>query len=374
MFKSERIDNLIKYLSEEDGYGRLPDFKDVQLVIKSLEELNAMIGNKKLKDHMAMQISHIIQSRGKEKTPSSPSPMLHTILYGPPGTGKTEIGKILAKIFYGMGYFKNNKSARTSFDELTNNSDSNDIILYAFLFYIALSVLFLVSEYLGWWPVIILVILGIAFIVWWFGTTTKTEVIASEDSLLKIVSREDFIGQYLGWTTKKTKKLLDDNRGKVLFIDEAYSLINGIHDQYGMEALTTLNRYLSEHPNEILVIFAGYKEDMQNGIFYHQPGLKRRCMWHLEIEPYDYVELFEIFKVQLSKSGYTLKHPNKTLEAFRNSYHLFSGYGGDCERLKNYVLLEHNDEKINNALGVEDEIIHIRQIVKGMEMLRQNRI
>jgi hypothetical protein len=69
-----------------------------------------------------------------------------------------------------------------------------------------------------------------------------------------------------------------------------------------------------------------------------------------------------------------LKHPNKTQEAFRVNYHLFTGYGGDCERLRNYVLLEHNDERINNVPGVEDNVIHIRQLMKAMEMLRENRI
>ena len=81
--------------------------------------------------------------------------------------------------------------------------------------------------------------------------------------IIRIVSREDFVGGFLGQTAIKTENLLKESLGKVLFIDEAYSLINDERDSYGYECLTTLNRFMSEHSSEIVIIFAGYKKGVK---------------------------------------------------------------------------------------------------------------
>src|SRR5205807_9799226 len=75
-----------------------------------------------------------------------------------------------------------------------------------------------------------------------------------KDSNISIVSRADFVGEYQGFTATKTYNLLKNNlqQGKVTFIDEAYSLIHGDNDGFGMEALTTLNRFMSDHPEAIV--------------------------------------------------------------------------------------------------------------------------
>lgn len=55
-----------------------------------------------------------------------------------------------------------------------------------------------------------------------------------------------------------------------------------MHDSFGMEVLTTINLFLSQHSKEIIVIFAGYKDLMETGIFSFQPRLRRRFMWRFD--------------------------------------------------------------------------------------------
>lgn len=109
-----------------------------------------------------------------------------------------------------------------------------------------------------------------------YGNSPVITEIPPDDQIIKVVTRADFVDRYVGWTSPKTIKLLEENLGKVLFVDEAYSLINGPHDEFGMEALTALNLFLSQRPREIIVVFAGYKDLLQTGVYSVQPGLKRR--------------------------------------------------------------------------------------------------
>src|SRR5690606_7589073 len=103
---------------------------------------------------------------------------------------------------------------------------------------------------------------------------------------LAILSREGFVSMWVGETAPKTTNLLKENLGRAVFIDEAYSLINGERDSHGSEAVTALNRFMSEHPDEIVVIFGGYREKMRQTIFHVQPGLESRCTWIFDIAGY----------------------------------------------------------------------------------------
>ncbi|GAG02572.1 unnamed protein product, partial [marine sediment metagenome] len=161
-------------------------------------------------------------------------------------------------------------------------------------------------------------------------------------SIIKVVSRKDFVAEYLGQTAIKTKKLLNANIGKVLFIDEAYSLYqNGSMggDMYGSEALTTLNLFMSENPNKIVVIFAGYEGLMKNGIFKSQPGLPRRCMWHFQCDGYNGNQLGDIFLLQLKKKDWRVNDVVGIKKMIIDNSSLFPSHGGDTERLIFYSQL-----------------------------------
>lgn len=154
-----------------------------------------------------------------------------------------------------------------------------------------------------------------------------------DDIPIVIVSREHFVAEFVGHTAIKTENLLKKNIGKVLFIDEAYSLINGERDTFGMEALTVLNRFMSEHSHEIIIIFAGYKDLLQKTIFTSQPGLRRRCGWTFEVNGYTPIGLATIFRQQINLRGWKIDPDIDLIKFFTTHTPQFSNYGGDTEKL-----------------------------------------
>ena len=89
-----------------------------------------------------------------------------------------------------------------------------------------------------------------------------------QKSDIVVADRPALIGQWLGETSIKTKKVLDSARGGVLLIDEAYSLGNEEgRDSFSKECIDTINQYLSEHVDEFVCIIAGYKDDLNKCFF-----------------------------------------------------------------------------------------------------------
>jgi DNA polymerase III delta prime subunit len=207
----------------------------------------------------------------------------------------------------------------------------------------------------------------------------KTEMKPDEPPIV-VVSRNDFVADYIGQTANKTVNLLKSNLGKVIFIDEAYSLYNGEKDSYGMEALTALNKFMSEHPNEIIVIFAGYKELMEETIFRIQPGLQRRCTWFFEIKGYTNEGLAKIFKKQMLDKQWILDNNINLNEFFKTHRNLFKSYGGDTERLVFYCGLSYAESKFDstyqNIITGEtvllDNIITNVMLIKALDMFIAN--
>ena len=87
--------------------------------------------------------------------------------------------------------------------------------------------------------------------------------ILSKESFIK-VTRSDFVAGYLGQTAIKTRKLIEENLGGVIFIDEAYALGNQEkRDSFSKEALDTLCELLSDYKDRLMVIIAGYKTELE---------------------------------------------------------------------------------------------------------------
>lgn len=120
------------------------------------------------------------------------------------------------------------------------------------------------------------------------------------------VSRTDLIAGYQGQTALKVKKVIEQAKGGVLFIDEAYSITENDHsDSYGRECLTELTKALEDYREDMVVIVAGYTEPM-NKFFESNPGLKSRFNTFIEFDDYNPNELDKILISMCRNNDYTL--------------------------------------------------------------------
>jgi hypothetical protein len=106
--------------------------------------------------------------------------------------------------------------------------------------------------------------------------------------------RVDLVGEYVGHTAVKTQKAIDNAKGGVLFIDEAYSLLGGHERDYGHEAIATLVKSMEDHRGTFAVVAAGYTKEM-DAFIESNPGLRSRFQTFIEFPDYSDDELAEIF-------------------------------------------------------------------------------
>ncbi len=117
-------------------------------------------------------------------------------------------------------------------------------------------------------------------------------------------TRDDLVGQYIGHTAPKTREMLKKAMGGVLFIDEAYYLYKPENERdYGAEAIEILLQVMESNRDDLVVIFAGYKERMD--IFYQSnPGLSSRVANHIDFPDYSAAELLAIARLILAGENY----------------------------------------------------------------------
>lgn len=134
------------------------------------------------------------------------------------------------------------------------------------------------------------------------GKTTVARIVAGIYRELGILAkghlieadRASLVGEYQGHTAVKTNKLVDSALDGVLFIDEAYSLVNDEKDSFGREAVNTLLKRIEDDRKRLVVIVAGYTEDMAQFIATN-PGFKSRFTRFIEFPDYSGEELAEIY-------------------------------------------------------------------------------
>lgn len=124
-----------------------------------------------------------------------------------------------------------------------------------------------------------------------------------ENKLIE-VGRADLIGEYVGHTAPKVKRVFDSASGGVLFIDEAYSLIPQSERDFANEAIPAIIQEMENRRDDVIVIFAGYQELMREFIDTN-PGLQSRISREILFEDYLADELCEIFYKMLASQQYT---------------------------------------------------------------------
>lgn len=121
---------------------------------------------------------------------------------------------------------------------------------------------------------------------------------------LVTATRDDLVGQYIGHTAPKTREILKRAMGGVLFIDEAYYLYRPENERdYGAEAIEILLQVMENNRDDLVVIFAGYKDRMD--VFYQSnPGLSSRVANHIDFPDYSAAELLAIAKLIMAAESY----------------------------------------------------------------------
>lgn len=114
--------------------------------------------------------------------------------------------------------------------------------------------------------------------------------------------RQDLVGKYVGWTAKIVEDKFRAASGGVLFIDEAYSLVEDGRT-YGAEAINVITQLMENYRDSVIVIFAGYTEKMQEFLDQNE-GLKSRISFHLNFPDYTSDELADILKLMSEKREY----------------------------------------------------------------------
>jgi len=217
------------------------------------------------------------------------------------------------------------------------------------------------------------------------GKTTVAKIIGkiyqnigilSKNSKFKIAHREDMVGEYLGSTANKTKKLLTSCLGGVLFVDEVYALGPGQKDKdsYSKEAIDTICAFLSENKNNFCFIAAGYKDEIEKCFFSVNEGLRRRFQWVHNIDDYQPKDLSLIFLKMVSEMNWETKIETKEItEIITKNLDLFKDAGGSMENLFSKIKLVHSKRVFGLAMD-QKFIITINDVTGAIEMMKNNEI
>ena len=142
------------------------------------------------------------------------------------------------------------------------------------------------------------------------------------------IERADIVGEYIGHTAQKTREQLKKATGGVLFIDEAYSLVRGGEKDFGREAIDTLVKGMEDFKDTLVLILAGYKDEMDYFI-QTNPGLRSRFPLQIEFPDYTTQELLGIAVCMLNKRGYELHDHAKLVLQHLLARNVISGKSKD---------------------------------------------
>lgn len=400
-------------------------FSDSDLLIKSLNELENVIGMKKVKEQILKQIKTFVSSKAKgiyrEKDRK------HCLLCGPPGCGKTTVGKILCKIWIAIGFIGSNRNSGlkkvTTFNKVQDElirTQKQDIKEYKEKLRTAVGVIEntnkcsmlckksiagliklkngkpngIMDEMISDLSFASKVIEENNKIVpklrqikstnmQGFGVESDNTLVSTkEDNELPffVYNRNDVISRYVGDTAHRCTKAMNDALDGVAYFDEAYNLCNdnrGFSDSYAHEALTVINQYMDEHADRIIVVFAGYKDEIYNNLFKVQRGLESRFTNKFEIEQYTPDELTKIFIQRLSYSQWYIDETQELRDLISANFELFKFQGRDMDTLalytKNIVSETIYDDIMGNK-NISDKITSVEPVAKAIEIFKQNMI
>lgn len=154
----------------------------------------------------------------------------------------------------------------------------------------------------------------------------KDNGILSEGKLVE-VGRSQLVGKYVGTTAPQVCEMFNKAKGSVLFIDEAYSLVEDKKGLYGTEAINAIVQEMENRREDTIVILAGYPEEMKELLEWN-PGMKSRIAFHVSFDDYTENELLDITKLLAKERGMILdKAAEEKLLSIYATARLDKGFG-----------------------------------------------
>ena len=184
------------------------------------------------------------------------------------------------------------------------------------------------------------------------------------------VAAKDLVAGYIGQTALKTYDLVSSAFGGVLFIDEAYSITNGKDgnkSDFGSECIATLLKLMEDYRDKLIVIFAGYNDEMKD-FLESNPGLTSRIGYKIEFPDYSIDELVQIFMDLLHKNNMTVSE--KAIEKLKpiiekSSKNKNFGNGRYIRNIFQKILIEHarnlDEKNIDENLFLTDDVFLITE-------------
>jgi len=196
--------------------------------------------------------------------------------------------------------------------------------------------------------------------------------ILSKGSFKKVM-RSDLIAGYLGQTALKTKDVIKDALGGVLFIDEAYALGNPEkRDSFAKECIDTLCEALSDNKENLMVIIAGYEKELKESFFAFNQGLDSRFTWRFKTDEYTAEDLQLIFIKMVNDIGWELDSNSKiTIDWFKKNKDYFQFFGRDIETLLVKTKIAHG-RRVFCLPEKDKKKINIKDLDKGLEIFLKN--
>ncbi|SCW65377.1 ATPase family associated with various cellular activities (AAA) [Ruminococcaceae bacterium YRB3002] len=166
--------------------------------------------------------------------------------------------------------------------------------------------------------------------------------------------RQDLVAKYVGWTAKVVEEKFRAAQGGVLFIDEAYALVDG-SNSYGAEAINTITQLMENYRDQVIVIFAGYPDKMREFLEQNE-GLRSRIAFHLNFPDYTALELVEIMKLMCGKREYVVS--DEALAECRDIFEQAArvnnfGNGRYVRNVLEQAIMRQSNRVIEGAAGAE---------------------
>ena len=189
----------------------------------------------------------------------------------------------------------------------------------------------------------------------------------------KKVTRSDLVAGYLGQTALKTKDVIKEALGGVLFIDEAYSLGNPEkRDSFSKECIDTICEALSDNKENLMVIIAGYEKDLKECFFNYNQGLDSRFIWRFKTDNYTAEDLYKIFLKKVNDIGWEIDdNSNISIDWFKKNKEYFKFYGRDIETLLSKTKIYHSRRVFCRPESEKKRFI-LKDLDNGFEIYLKN--